>query len=377
MVIFETSTQETWISAQWTAALAHCPFIYSVRTDEYGNIQEANIEFARSIGITPSELKNRNFAEVLGVRSLSDTIVGQALIQRRAVYGPTSTQSHPDQCEAWAFPFARGGKIVAVKYLAAPRKSRRPNRPIPAEIAPPIDHLKRFAAIAAHEIDNALSAITATAQLLQSVQPDPKTVARLASRIQTSVKQASQIITDLKVLAAPVKRSEIVHINSIIAELVETRAAEAARLGVTIQSKCADNIPPLFCDRSRLRQVIINLIKNGIEAIAALVEKEGTSTNSQDTQHFDQPRRCLLIKTRRGRGDTVVITIYNQGIPIPPEMKERLFEPFFSTKPDGTGLGLPICKEIVENHEGTLTFRSTARLGTAFRIILPAYRGPG
>lgn len=371
-----------WVPVQWSTVLAHCPFILSFRADSEGHIEEANIEFARVVGIAPSKLIGSPLHEALGIDSLEGTIVGEALRERRAIHGWCTFGGLTPPIETWAFPVIRGGQFFAVKVLAAHHsgsypgsKIKRPKRIPPPEIAPSMEHLKRFAAAAAHEIDNSLTAIYATAQLMQAVKPDPETIHRLSQRIETAARQASLILNDLKVLGAPIRREEIVQVNDILKELAETRSAEAAAIGAEIKLRTADDLPPVLSHRSRLRQVFVNLIRNGLDAIAESSEEAEEATASAQREGKaarGRKRYTLTIRSRRGRENRVIVSVYNRGKPIPPESRDRLFEPFFSTKQTGSGLGLPICKEIVEaGHEGTLDFRSSELLGTVFRVTLP------
>lgn len=226
----------------------------------------------------------------------------------------------------------------------------------PKETTASLDDIKRFAAAAAHEVGNSLAAIIATAQLLKARPDDAASVVRLASRIETIATEMSDSLTDLKVLGTPTRRDSVCSINTLAAEAVERLASLAHQHGVPVQLRLDPTIPPILCDRRGIERVFVNLIKNALEAAS------GVTTHP------------VAVKTRKARGYATIV-VYNRGTPIPEELQRRLFEPFFSTKPQGSGLGLVITHEIVTGHGGTLHFRSGPKLGTIFRARFPISEG--
>lgn len=216
-----------------------------------------------------------------------------------------------------------------------------------------LDDLKRFAAVAAHEIGNSLAAIIATAQLLRASAHDPATTVRLAERIEAVANRMADAIVDLKVLGTPIRREDGISINELVSEAAERVLPIAQRDGISIELDLDATLPSLSGDRRSLERVFVNLIKNAVEAA------RGTTS------------RPVVVRSRL-KGESAIVTIYNWGAPIPREVQERLFKPFFSTKPHGSGLGLVITREIVvDGHGGTISFHSGARFGTAFRVKLP------
>lgn len=215
-----------------------------------------------------------------------------------------------------------------------------------------LEDIKRFAAFAAHELGNSLAAIIATAQLLRARPHDPASVVRLASRIEAIASEMSDGLTDFKLLGTPIRRDSVSSINTLAAEAAERLASLAHQHGVSVDLRLDPTIPPILCDRRGLERVYVNLIKNALEAVS------GVTTYP------------VVVKTRKSRGYACIL-VYNRGTPIPKELQRRMFEPFFSTKPHGSGLGLVITREIVAGHGGTLRFRSGPKLGTLFRVRFP------
>jgi signal transduction histidine kinase len=122
-----------------------------------------------------------------------------------------------------------------------------------------------------------------------------------------------------------------------------------------LQMELAADLPPMMGDRVQLQQVVLNLILNGIEAMSTVQ---------------DRPRE-LVIRTQRAEGDDEVsVTVQDSGIGLDPRSRERIFDPFHTTKPGGLGLGLSISRSIVEGHGGRLWAVSSDRPGATFQFTL-------
>ena len=139
-------------------------------------------------------------------------------------------------------------------------------------------------------------------------------------------------------------------VNDMVAAVSEFVRPLAARQGITVSVATDPAVPSMEIDRSLLRQAVLNLIKNGLEALS----QGGT----------------LTVTTRRA-GDSVEIAVSDTGPGIPHDVGRRLFEQFFTTKPQGTGLGLSISRQIVEEHEGEIRWSSAPGAGATFTMSLP------
>src|SRR5437870_1951082 len=142
-------------------------------------------------------------------------------------------------------------------------------------------------------------------------------------------------------------------INEMVVGLAEFIRPLAQRQGIVVDVKTDRSLPPMAIDRTLLRQAVLNLIKNGLESLAQA--------------------GALTVATRRV-DDAVEITVSDSGPGIQPEVGRRLFEQFFTTKPQGTGLGLYISRQIVEEHGGELRWASEPGSGAMFTVHLPVKR---
>jgi signal transduction histidine kinase len=144
-------------------------------------------------------------------------------------------------------------------------------------------------------------------------------------------------------------------VNELISEGILLSRHEILRHGVTCTTGLTDDLPAIMGDPVQLQQVIINLIVNALEAISA--KGEG-------------PRELLLASRRQA--DEVIISVRDSGAGIDPEIADRLFKPFFTTKETGMGLGLSISRSIIEAHSGRLRAIATEGSGATFEFSLPA-----
>jgi hypothetical protein len=162
-------------------------------------------------------------------------------------------------------------------------------------------------------------------------------------------------IRNLSKKATP--RDERVDINTAIREVIELTRNEARKNGVVVQTELVEGVPLVHGDRVELQQVILNLILNAVEAISEL--SEGS--------------RELLITTGNAESGDVLVAVRDSGPGLAPAAIEDLFKAFHTTKPNGLGLGLSICRSIVEAHGGRLWASANAPGGAVFQFTLPAH----
>jgi two-component system, LuxR family, sensor kinase FixL len=217
-----------------------------------------------------------------------------------------------------------------------------------------------IAAGIAHEVNQPLAAISnyasASARLLAAGDPDIGEVQLALREIGTQAVRAGEIIRRLRRLArSPQMRRERVDINALVSEIAELARSDATRRDVNFELELAPELPPLDIDAGQIQQALLNLLWNALQALDASPIR---------------PRQ-LRIATRLTPQGPVAIDICDNGPGVPPEVVPRLFEPFFSTKPDGTGLGLPMSRTIAESHGGTLHYRPHEPSGACFVLHLP------
>jgi signal transduction histidine kinase len=127
---------------------------------------------------------------------------------------------------------------------------------------------------------------------------------------------------------------------------------------VSLRTELASALPAVLGDRVQLQQLIINLVMNGIEAMQSVT---------------DRPRE-LVVRSRQDETQQVLVSVMDCGVGISAENAGRLFNAFFTTKPSGMGMGLPICRSIVEAHGGRLSAAANAGPGATFQFVLPMHR---
>ena len=217
----------------------------------------------------------------------------------------------------------------------------------------------------AHEIKQPIAAAATDAKTcllwLARDEPDLGEARDAAARVIKDVTRASDIINRISLLFKKgASQQESLDVNEIIQEMIILLRNEAARHSILIRSELANDLPKVMGDRVQLQQVLMNLMLNGIEAMKDL-ETSGR----------------LTISSRHEDGQ-LLISVSDTGIGPPPEQTDQIFRPFFTTKPQGTGMGLTISRSIVESHGGRLSLAcacsasSSVASGATFQFTLPA-----
>jgi PAS domain S-box-containing protein len=239
-------------------------------------------------------------------------------------------------------------------------KEREKLRQLEADLA----HINRvnmmgeLAAALAHEIKQPIAAsITSANALCRWLAHDPPDLERAratACRIELDANRAADVISSLQSFykrGAPVNR-QIVNVKNVIEEMAVLLGTEAARHSVTITTETDEGTPSLLIDRVQLQQVLMNLMLNAIEAMK---DTGGTLT----IRSRMNPEACLLI------------SISDTGVGLPADWTDEIFNPFHSTKPQGTGMGLTITRSIVESYGGRVWATSNQGPGATFCFTLP------
>jgi PAS domain S-box-containing protein len=216
-----------------------------------------------------------------------------------------------------------------------------------------------FAGSIAHEINQPLAAIVtnghACLRWLTNRPPDLDKAYEAAQRIVRDGKDAGEVVRRIRALFKHVSLETIdLNLNDVIAEVLHLLHGETTRRSVGVQTELADDLPTVSGDRVQLQQLVFNLFLNGIEAMDAVL---------------DRPRR-LFVRSRRLSQEAVLVEIQDSGIGM--EDRERVFEAFFTTKENGMGMGLAVCRSIIEAHHGRLWAESSGGAGTTFSFTLPA-----
>jgi signal transduction histidine kinase len=215
----------------------------------------------------------------------------------------------------------------------------------------------------AHEVNQPLSGVvsngSACLRWLAGDVPNVEEAREAARRIVRDGKRAAEVIARVRALAKrTATTNEKLDLNETIREVLALVGDEAKKQGVIIQMQLADDLSPVFGDRVQLQQVVLNLAMNAIEAMSSIEER---------------PRE-LLITTRNLDADQVQITVKDSGPGIDAQMIDKVFDPFYTTKPGGMGMGLSISRSILQAHGGRLWVAAKDGPGTIFHFNLPKYQ---
>jgi signal transduction histidine kinase len=217
----------------------------------------------------------------------------------------------------------------------------------------------QFAAGAAHEINEPLSSVLGFAQLALKAPGTPQAIVEDLREIVAASLRAREIVKRLLLFArqAPIERSTV-DVNELVEETLFLLEVAGDRPGIRFMRKLSPGLPAIAADPVQVRQVLVNLTVNAMQAIAA----EGTITVES-----------------RAEGQHVVVSVSDNGAGMSPEVRKRVFDPFFTTKEpgEGTGLGLSVVHGIVTSHGGTVLVESNEGEGSRFTVRLPAARGTG
>jgi signal transduction histidine kinase len=208
-----------------------------------------------------------------------------------------------------------------------------------------------MAARVAHEIRTPLATIRGLLELLQSDIGPGDARHAYVDRVLLALDRQDRLVENLLTLSHPEpKTSQAVSIPDLIAE-VTAMIPRDPRLRITVEDNPPD-IPPAWGDRFRLIEVFVNLIQNGLQVTP--------------------PDGVVEVRIGREGDDRVQVVVRNTGVGIPPELQERIFQPFFTTRTRGTGLGLAIARQIVEAHRGLIRVDSDGHTETIFTVELPS-----
>jgi len=338
-----------------------------------GRIIDGNEAFLRIIGYDRGDL----IAGRLNWRELTPPEWQEAADRRVAqLEASGTTQPHekeyfrkdgtrvPVLVGAAAFEGSSGEGVGFVLDLTDRKRAERAYTEVQMELA----HANRVAAMGqlsasiAHEISQPLGAVlsyaNAASHWLAAQPPAVEEVRGALDFIVKSGVQASEVVDRIRALVkkAP-PRTDKLEINEAVLEVIGLTRNEMAKNGISVRTQLTEALPAIQGDRVQLQQVILNLLINAMEAMSA--RSEGP--------------RDLLISTAKTDSEGVLVAVRDSGPGLAPESVERLFEPFYTTKPGGLGMGLSICRSIIESHHGRLWATANTPHGAVFQFNLPRY----
>ena len=214
----------------------------------------------------------------------------------------------------------------------------------------------------AHEINQPLAAIVtqseAALRFLDRDEPDLGEVQDALSSIRRDGMRASEVIRGLRALATKSgPQLTSLDIDDVIGQVLAISRGELLRHNVVLRTELASGARPVLGDRVQLQQVLLNLIMNGVEAMSGVTERT----------------RELSVSSTLAEPSGVLIAIKDTGPGLDPAVADRMFQPFFTTKPDGLGMGLAICRSIVEAHGGRLWVSPREPHGADVRFTVPLW----
>jgi two-component system sensor kinase FixL len=229
-----------------------------------------------------------------------------------------------------------------------------------------LSHLSRLSTIGemaaglGHELNQPLAAIVNYAQgcirRMQTGELENDALVDVLQRISREASRGSDIITRFRRFAKKQElRREWVNIDGLLFEALRLAELDVARHGISLDFRASGLLPQVYVDPIQLQQVLVNVVRNAIDAVAGQPED----------------RRKVAVQVSRPRPDAVEIAVSDTGHGLKADSVERLFDTFFTTKPDGLGMGLSLSRRIVEAHGGELGAQPNEDGGMTFRIVIP------
>ena len=206
-----------------------------------------------------------------------------------------------------------------------------------------VTSLGAMTASIAHEVNQPLSGIVTNASTcLRMLATDPPNVDGARETARRTIRDGnrmSEVIIRLRALFSKKEpTTESVNLNDAVLEVIALTIVDLKKNRVMLRPELADDLPLVRGDRVQLQQVILNLLRNGSDAMNAVEDRA----------------RQLVIRTEREEGDRVRLTVQDMGVGFDPQAVDRLFDPFYTTKGEGMGIGLSVSRSIIENHHGRL-----------------------
>jgi C4-dicarboxylate-specific signal transduction histidine kinase len=222
--------------------------------------------------------------------------------------------------------------------------------------------LGELTASIAHEVNQPLAAVvTNAAACLRWLDREPANLKEARGTLRSIINdgnRAGEVIQRVRALVNKTTDRKALHINEVVNEVMSLVHHELFSHRVALRLDLAPALPPVLADRIQLQQVILNLVINGIEAMQ---------------QVKDRPRE-LVIRTLQDETSQVLVTVSDVGVGVAAENADRLFDAFFTTKSSGMGMGLSICRSIVDAHGGRLSASGNTGPGATFQFTLPLHR---
>jgi len=251
--------------------------------------------------------------------------------------------------------------LIACEDITEQKRAEEALRQAQADLAhvTQVTEMGELSASLAHEVNQPIAAAVTNANTclrwLAGDTPNIEEARAAAMRIVKDGTRAAEIISRIRLLFKKgTPQWELVDINELIREMIVLLRSEATRYSISVRTELAADPPQVMGDRVQLQQVMMNLIMNSIDAMKAM---DGT--------------RELAIKSQRTEKEQLMVSVSDTGVGLPPQQADQIFNPFFTTKLHGTGMGLSISRSIVESHGGRLWAAGNSPRGASFYLTLP------
>jgi PAS domain S-box-containing protein len=332
-----------------------------------------NKSFWDWFGLSPQEMRGRHMKEFLGdatyegIRPYIEAVLAGHTVRFEQITScKDASNRHVTVC--YIPDLTADGKVrgffAVIRDITAEKEREEKEREHLLELS----HAARLATVGemvteiAHEINQPLAAIANYSGACLQAMPAEQTsqpIRKWLESINVQAKRASQIVHRLRsfVSKGRIKRTTI-DLNTLVREMVDFTQIETRKHGISVKLELSRTPCWVIADKVLVEQVLINLIRNAIEALAGM----------------DCQERRLRIKTTH-QGDSIAVAVCDNGLGIPPELGERIFASFVTTKANGLGMGLAISRSIVEANGGKLWASSSLSEGTVFTFTLPLAGG--
>jgi PAS domain S-box-containing protein len=342
-------------------------------TDLTGRFIATNPVYQKMLGYTEEEFQQLTFFDITHEENVEQnrTLIGELLDGKRQQYQIEKQYRRKDGQPVWVrnnvsvVPGTEGVPrfLMALSEDITQRKlSQEALAKARSELAKvaEITSLGVLAASIAHEVNQPLSGIINNASTcLRMLSADPPNVDGARETARRTIRdgnRASDVITRLRTLYTKKEPSpESMDLNEATREVTALSLSELQRMGVILRCELADDLPPIVGDRIQLQQVVLNLLRNAVDAM-----------NTID----DRPRE-LLIRTERDGRDQVRLSVKDSGVGFTPQTVDRIFEPFYTTKTDGMGIGLSVSRSIIDAHQGRLWAAPNDGPGCTISFAIP------
>ncbi len=356
----------------WRAVYEHSAAGIAL-TDQDGRILTANPAFHNMLGYTEKDLRTISLTQITPEddRETTRSRITQLVTGKLNGYHVQRRYERRDGSIVWAnagvslIPGTESRAPMLLQIVEDITERKRAEEELAAAqnelvCVTRVTTMGELAASIAHEVNQPLAAVVANGHAclrwLAAETPNEQEVRDAVQRIIRDANRASDVISRIRgfLQRKGPHRSEV-HLDEVIGEVISLVHDKARTHGVSLSTRLAADLPPVVADRVQLQQVVLNLVMNAIDAMSSVTERE----------------RVLEIGADKYHSDTVLVTVRDSGTGLEPQQRVRIFDAFYTTKPEGLGMGLAISSSIIEAHGGRLWATPNEGPCETFQFTLP------